>query len=413
MGIEFRLRDLLQRHGLEKASNFIQIERDVGIARKVVSGLYYNRRVGITFNQLERLCRWLHNKGVTEGLPGALFGYQPSGLVNALTAADLVRIYVGEYFQHQASDIPKFWVSWADSEVASLFFALLSGPQTAEGEPADGEAAEGESADGEAAEGESADGEASDGEPAGSKPLPGGRKGVRFEYVHVPSQDAPFAEASEVGRRKTEPTEPARLIFRAMREDRSPTTNILIGSQRANLLVELFVAELLGREAFTDARGRLPFYLYRDSSPPSLIPSCFGGSELPADCPGPGRSGIYYRQDPKRWEFCPSIPNEADAGIVIVRRVPGQGQTELAVFGYSAQATRAMGELLHRAPDQFWGPLERLKGGIEARVYVCRISMREAAEVTGLRPRSVLDTAEVYPLELQALATARKPRRRR
>jgi hypothetical protein len=127
--------------------------------------------------------------------------------------------------------------------------------------------------------------------------------------------------------------------------------------------------------------------------------------------------GIYYRQDSARWELCPSTPNEADAGIVIVRRVPGQGQTELAVFGYSAQATRAMGELFRRDPDQFWGPLERLKGGVEARVYVCRISMREAAEVTGPRPRPVLDTAEVYPLELKAKAkgkvSSKRPRRRR
>ena len=31
-----------------------------------------------------------------------------------------------------------------------------------------------------------------------------------------------------------------------------------------------------------------------------------------------------------------------------MRRVPGRRQTEVAVFGYSAQATRAMGELLRR-----------------------------------------------------------------
>ncbi|MHC4447507.1 MAG: helix-turn-helix domain-containing protein, partial [Planctomycetota bacterium] len=265
MRIEFRLKSLLQAHDLDKPGIFVQIGREAGISRKIVSGLYHNRRISITFNQLERLCQWLHNKGVPDReLPGALFGFYPSRLVNALTAAGWVRIYPGEYCQRQAAHIPRFWVSWADSEVASLFVELLSGAPPA------------------------------DGDTAGSASSPRRHQGLRFEYVHVPSHDAPFGEASAAERPATEPTEPARRIFRAMREDESGTTNILIGSQRANLLVELFVADLFGCEPFADAKGRLPFYLYRESSTSSPIPSCFGGSELPADCPSPGRLGIYY-----------------------------------------------------------------------------------------------------------------------
>ncbi|MHC4081456.1 MAG: helix-turn-helix domain-containing protein [Planctomycetota bacterium] len=375
MRIEFQLKAVLQCYGLDKTGIFSRIERETGISRRIVSGLYYNRRVGVTMNQLERLCQWLHNQDVpSEELPGALFRFSPSGLMNALTIADRVRIYSGLYFQRQASHMPKYWVSSADSEVASLFIETLSSVAPV------------------------------DNAPTGPASSTHGHKGPRIEHILVPSHDAPFGGASETERPAPESTMPARKIFRAMREDKAPTTNILIGSQRANLLVELFVADLFGCEPFAESRGRLPFYLYREPSTSSLMPSCCGGPDQPADCPGSGPFGIYFRRKGQRWELCPSIPNETDAGIVIVRRAPGQGQTELAVFGCSALATRAMGELLRRDPDQFWGSLQRLKGGIEARVYVCRLSMRAATEVTGPRPNPVLDDAEVYPLELEARA---------
>jgi len=382
MHIELQLQRVLQRYRLDNSDDFsfIKVEQEAGIARKIVSALYYNRRENITMNQLERLCRWLHGKGVpSEDLPGVLFRFYPSGLVNRLTAAGRVKIYLGDYIQREGSHIPKYWVSWADSEVASIFIELLSNAPPVDREPVD------------------------------SSSSPGGHQGLRFEFVLVPSHDAPFGKALETGRPTPESTRPARQIFRAMREDKTPTTNILVGSQRANLLVEMFVADLAGCKPFTDTRGRLPFYLYREPSATSVIPSCFGGSDLPAHCVDSGQYGIYFRRDDGGWELCPSIPNEAEAGIVIVRRTPSQGQTELAVFGCSAQATRAMGALFRQNPDQFWGPMQRLKGGIEACVYVCRIPMRVAADVTGPRPGPVLEDAEVYPLKLEGPATPKGP----
>jgi hypothetical protein len=381
MRIEFQLRGVLQQYALDGSRIFSRIGRETGISRRIVSGLYHNRRVGVTMNQLERLCQWLHSQGVpSEKLPGALFCFRPSGLMNALTTADRVRIYSGLYFQRQAGHSPICWVSWADSEVASIFVELLS-----KAPPVDRA-------------------------PVASSSSPGGHKGLRFEFVHVPSHDAPFGKASRAGRPTPESTKPARQLFRAMRENETPTTNILVGSQRANLLMELFVADLIGCEPFTDTRGRLPFYLYREPSAASVIPSCFGGPDLPVECPDSGHYGIYFRRDDGRWELCPSIPNEADAGIVIVRRAPGLGGTELAVFGCSSQATWAMGALFRRNLDQFWGPLQRLKGGIDACAYVCRLSMRATTEVTGPRPMPVLTDADVYRLELEGPA---RPKRRR
>jgi hypothetical protein len=381
MHIELQFQRVLQQYGLDKPGifSFIKVEQEAGIARKVVSGLYHNRRKNITMNQLECLCQWLHGKGIpSEDLPGVLFRFYPSGLVNRLTAAGRVKIYLGDYIQREGSHIPKYWVSWADSEVASIFVELLSDAPPVDRERVD------------------------------SSSSAGGHQGLRFEFVLVPSHDAPFGKALETGRPTPESTRPARQIFRAMREDKTPTTNILVGSQRANLLMELFVADLIGCKPFTDTRGRLPFYLYREPSAASAIPSCFGGSDLPAHCVDSGQYGIYFRRGDGGWELCPSIPNEAEAGIVIVRRAPGQGQTELAVFGCSAQATRAMGALFRQNPDQFWGPMQRLKGGIEACAYVCRIPMRVATDVTGLRPRPVLEDAKVYPLKLEGPATPKK-----
>ena len=381
MHIELQFQGALQRYGLDdpKIFSFVKVEKDVGIARKVVSELYHNQRARITMNQLGRLCQWLHSKGVPlEDLPGALFRFRPSGLLGARDAANRVKLYLGDYIQRLGSHIPKFWVSWADSEVASLFVESLSGaPRVA---PA----------------------------PAASTSSLHGPDGLRFEFVLVPSHEAPFGEKPEPGRPTPESTKPARQIFRAMRQDKTPTTNILIGSQRANLLVELFVADLAGCRPFTATRGRLPFYLYREPSTASLIPSCFGGPDLPAGCPDSGQYGIYYRRDDRGWELCPSVPNETDAGIVIVRRAPGLGRTELAVFGCSAQATRAMGALFRQDPDRFWGKLQRLKGGIEAGVYVCRIPMRVASDVMGPGPVPVLDKAKVHRLDLEGPATQKK-----
>ena len=382
MRIEFQLKGVLQQYELDKPRIFSRIWRETGISRRIVSGLYYNHRVSVTMNQLERLCQWLHSQGVpSEQLPGALFCFRPSGLMSALTTADRVRIYSGLYFQHQAGHDPRRWVSSADSEIASVFVELLSNAP-----PVDQAAAD----------------------PSSS---PGGHKGLRFEFVLVPSHDAPFGKALGTGRPAPESTRPARQLFRSMRQDKTPTTNILVGSQRANLLMELFVADLVGCEPFTDLRGRLPFYLYREPSAASAIPSCFGGPDLPAECPDQGRYGIYFRREDGRWELCPSIPNEADAGIVIVRRAPGVGRTELAVFGCSSQATRAMGALFRQNLDQFWGPLQRLKGGIEARAYVCRLPMRVVTDVIGPGPVPVLEDADVYPLELEGPATPRHRRR--
>jgi hypothetical protein len=377
--IDFQLKSVLQRYELDKRSifSFIQVERDVNLSRRVVADLYYNRRVSITLNQLERLCRWLHGKGVpAHELPGALFRFYPSGLVNVLTAAGRVRIYLGDYFQRHGSHLPADGESWADSEVASNFIGLLSTAPPVDRAP---DAAESSAAS---------------------------NKGLMYEYALVPFQDPPGKCAPKRGRPAPESAKNVRRIFRAMREYQSPVTNILIGSQRANPLVELFVADLFGCEPFADARGRLPFYLYGQRSPSWLVPSCFGGTDLPADCPDGGPHGIYYRVNGQRWELCPSIPNEADAGVVIVRRVPGRDQTELVVFGFSSVATRAMGEFFRRDPDQFWGSLQRLKGGVEARVYVCRIPMRVAA--VDARPQPVLKEVKVHRLEFQDLAKARK-----
>ncbi len=56
--------------------------------------------------------------------------------------------------------------------------------------------------------------------------------------------------------------------------------------------------------------------------------------------------------------------------MVIVRRNPGLGRVELAIFGLSAFATSAMGRIFCRMPDRF-PPLTRMRRGDEVGVYVC------------------------------------------
>lgn len=60
--------------------------------------------------------------------------------------------------------------------------------------------------------------------------------------------------------------------------------------------------------------------------------------------------------------------------MAIVRRDPGLGRLELAVFGLSAIATAVMGKLVSEQPSKFWPP-SRQPGGVEVGIYVCGFSL--------------------------------------
>jgi hypothetical protein len=161
----------------------------------------------------------------------------------------------------------------------------------------------------------------------------------------------------------------AQRTLDSVRHKSKSRTTVLIGSQRANYTVECFVADLLNASAFSSENSPVPFYLkYHEREVSS---SCFGGVNAPVPAGSSAPVGIYFRHRNKPdWDFFSSKPRQRGTGMVIVRRDPGLGRVELAVFGLSGIATAAMGKLLCETPDKFW-PEPSVRAGIEVGVYVC------------------------------------------
>jgi hypothetical protein len=206
-----------------------------------------------------------------------------------------------------------------------------------------------------------------------------------FEHVHVPSHipdDHKKLRASAFKKDK----DAAEIIFDGIREDRAAGTAVLIGSQRANYLVEWWVSELLGCPAFAP-NAAVPFFLsYQEEA---RYASCFGGNEPPTKRTEDRGPGIYFRQG-KDWHHLESKPGKKGAGVVIIRRAPGFDRLEMAVFGVSAISTAAMATYICDSPDWFWPKTARFHAGLETAIYLCGFEVGDPGE-------EEIDSASVKP----------------
>ena len=186
--------------------------------------------------------------------------------------------------------------------------------------------------------------------------------GLRSHFIELPSVQGNDEERRAEFKR-TQKT--ARDSFKTLRKDKAVRATFYIGSQRANLHTELFVAERWNATAFEPPQGRVPFYLrYRDDAPPRP-PSCFGGSDedFPGELPKDQRGeGIYYRLD-GTWRPAP-VPRPSKrgkhetAGVVVVTSNESHTHTELAFIGYTGAATQGCCNAVLTNPAAFW-PVDR------------------------------------------------------
>ncbi len=335
MHIEVRLKRVLQEHGLDDRGVTQRIADAIKVHRHTIGKLYRNQATHPSLEVLGKVCVWLQENGVpATALPHSLFGTRPSGLCGAIAASGFVTLYVGEYHQVAPKTRTWRWVAQHDALAMSKVVQSLS-----------------------AARGHA------------DRPVQ-----VRMRYI-------PFRfEQQKQGPRKAHLDEDARYakeVFERMRSGGRSHSAILIGSQRANLLLEIFVADLFGCARF-QSPGKIstcvPFYLlYRADD--RHVPSCFGGHDLPPGCRTAKKPGIYYLTK-EGWVGCPKIPNEEDAGIVIVSRDAGTSSCEMAFFGFSGAATEALSELLLDNPDRFWPPAIEANGR-QVGVYICRFGLSE------------------------------------
>ncbi len=336
MKIEIRLKALLKEHGLDRFGVITRIANELHINRHTVTKLYQNRLSNPSLDVLGKLCEWLINNGVPrEILPEKLLGSQPEGLWNAASSLDGVIFFYGEYLQIDTPNRVRQWVSLHDADAANGIIRHLS-----------------------------------------TLPNEGGSaRNFRTEYV-------PFSTGSNIAEiadsQFRDDTRKAKRIFESFsKEELRRSCRILIGSQRVNTLLELFVSDLFSCTPFvTPEKPAVPFYqVYRADD--RKVPSCFGGQEGPPGCPPGAKPGILYWESDKtrtsgKWVSLPWAKDKEDAGIVITVWDPGTGALDLAFFGFSARATSELGRLLVDQPYDFWPPAVLTSQNKRVEVFVCR-----------------------------------------
>jgi DNA-binding Xre family transcriptional regulator len=366
MRIVIRLRQLLAQHDRDRKGIMKQIADETGISWDVVDRLYHGKARQVYFHVLERLCDWLHRNHMGEGLPGALFGTEPSGLLSALAAHGELTIYVGEYHEELSHGFTRISLSRADDEVGSLVVALLSGAMA---------------------------------------PLEKRAPLIQFEKVYVPSYIASGASGASASKsRSAGPPEAVMRLFRRMRSRQSASAAVLIGSQRANYLTEVFVADLFGCTPFAPGSGVVPFHIVWPGGAKPPPASCFGGPGAPGSVRDEREPGVYYRTDSGKWAFLPSRRGQRDVGLAIIRQDHARGRIEMAIFGVSGQATSAMGEILRRHPDRLWPAPEPIGRGLDLRMCLCEFASVPRRSGSPAAHRGALQLINVMPLHREPVS---------
>lgn len=334
MQLEIRLRKILRQYSLDKRGITQQIAKDLHQHRHTIGKLYRGEVANPSLKLLGELCDWLADHGVPRpDLPQALFGARPSSLCRALAASGFVTLYVGEYRQTAPANRTWRWIAQHDALAMAKVVQTVSTTSGHTGHPVQ----------------------------------------IRIEYV-------PFR--LELERRKppqaylAEDEKRAREVFRTMRETGAGHTSVLIGSQRANHLVELLVADVFGCDPFNPLPRKrsdaVPFYLaFREHD--RIVPSCFGGACAPAGFQADGGAGIYYLNK-QGWSFLEWKQDQQDAGVILVLRDTRTGAFKMAIFGFSGPGTEALAEQLLRDPDQFWPPTVEIEQ-TQVGVHVCRFTL--------------------------------------
>lgn len=334
MKIEIHLKRVLQEHNLNHRGITQKIAKDLGVHRHTIGKLYKNSVSTISLTQLGNLCDWLIENGVArDNLPSALIGSCPSTLWQAVARPGSVTIYLGEYQEVTKSDAMWRWISKNDGMVSTSFVECLSTPTTT---------------------------------------------GVSTPTVHT--EYVPFMwnaqSIAPMHRPFKENRQTADQIFERMQSTINHTS-IIIGSQRVNLLLERFVADLFCCEPFCFDKEvqTVPFYLLHRNGD-HAVESCFGGLKNPAGRRGNKLPGIYYRNKEGQWALCPWKQDEQGAGIVLIKWDPGTSKLEMAVFGYSGRCTAAIGRLITQPegiPSTLWPPRIRV-GGKRLGIYLLKFA---------------------------------------
>lgn len=355
MKLNIRLKEVLHDNGLDYHGVRQQLAKDTGINRHTISKIYNNQATSISLDTLGKICTWLKQKGASiDNVLGDFFGSQPSKFWQVLEARDTVTIYLGESQQTRSPAAAWRWISRRDSDVASKVVTQLSSHR----------------------------------DKASTPPQ------LKYEYVpfkYDPNNHMPADPLKGDVKR-------ARQIFADMKNNSLGNGSIIIGSQRVNYLLEFYVANLFGCEAFPKTIGppKVPFFfVYRESD--RNIPSCFGGFTNPYCNRNASTPGIHYVNNRGSWICCPWKEIQQDTGIIIIVHDPRIKSLEVAIFGFSGRATSSICDQLFLKEDLFWPPTVTVNNK-EVGIYVFKIQCILTKPSERFDDNIQVDNCDVIPL---------------
>jgi hypothetical protein len=320
MIVELRLQQVLDQYGLNWHGVEQNIANSCGMHRHTVGKMYRGESKNPSLYNLSLICGWLIENGVPANiLPEALLGFKPASLWKAVARTTSVTICMGSY-NHIITQNKNVKPGPAHMTVAlhdAAAFSKISQVLTSEEE------------------------------------MGGARPTVRTQHVpfhfHHNSQEVEGAWFEEDKRS-------SKRIYQEVMGKVPMNTVMLIGSQRANYLVEHFVSDLFGCQPFVSNLKKpcVPLYLrYRTFD--RLVPSCFGGRDNPAWVEKTNKCGIWFPDENNKWQLYEWKKAKQDSGAVITVR--SAGSMRIALLGFIGRSTNAIcNELIHR-PENFW-PLD-------------------------------------------------------
>ena len=318
MDIEIRLKGLLQKHGEAKQGIVAKIVRHASehpserISRHTVSKVYKGRSFDCTLRTLGVLCDSVGSmlKMEPQDVLRELLGTPPERFWTAVAASQNVRICLGERREPDPCGLVSTWLSRRDAAVCTQIVSHLSIVSA----------------------------------------LTRSTTRPNITVYYAPASLYALDRTSS-----TDSTEESTRFYKRLRADSRNASTFFIGSQRANDLVELFVADLFGCAPFRASRsaGGVPFFL-RFRKATSDVESCFGSSTSSPGSRGQKGPGIAYLDEKGIWRLCPWGPGNVDSGIVLAVRDRGLNSLDVACLGLSGWATEALGRALIAEGDHYW-----------------------------------------------------------
>jgi hypothetical protein len=145
---------------------------------------------------------------------------------------------------------------------------------------------------------------------------------------------------------------------------------------KSNLLVEHYLADLFGYQAFGGRRddhpAEIPPFFLKLRDDDRYVRSSFCGKNPPPEvvCKSSG-PGVYYWTGAGSYEYCP-WSQDKDCGIIIV--VNRHPVIEMVLCGFSGRATHSLVHALDRQGDALWKPTVDIpRQAVKVGIFVCSL----------------------------------------